>query len=203
MTLIAISAIVLAVAPVADGEIIFVVTEQGNDVVFEYSGSVDLTSTLGKEADRDISFRYSRFVGGVGEYSAIHSKGANVPVDDYNLSFTTEGAFSGSSADDFGFSGGIVAGDSVLFETGLFDQIWLPNNYVSGQAISGSLTFVGTSFQELGLQPEITKWEWENNGVSDSLTVNVGNISAVPEPSSLAVVSVVGFVSLLRRRRLR
>jgi len=63
------------------------------------------------------------------------------------------------------------------------------------------LTFVGASFTSLGLQPEIATWEWGNNGVTDTFVVNVGDISAVPEPSSLALFCAIGLFAFSRRRK--
>ncbi len=164
-------------------------TEQSGNVAFQYAGTVNLASTLGKEQDLDsLTLAY------LNPTPSFAIASVNSAVDDYNLVITPPNFSSG-----VGF-GGLISGDNLLFESAVnLQQIWLPNNYVSGSLISGSLTFSGSTITSLGLTPGTYTWTWENGGVSDFLEMRVG-VSAVPEPSSVAL-SIVGCALLVSFRR--
>ncbi len=186
--LLATAAACLVTAAPAHAGVTYEVTEQAGDVVFEFSGSINLASTLGKHGDRHAYLNDFE-----GDRTFIRSVAGE--ADDYNVDYTIQASFNGEA------SGGTRAGDNFSFENvdaGSFHQVWLPNNYVSGDPISGSLTFSNTDFASLGLTPGIFYWEWANNSVTDFVRVQVG---AVPEPTSALCALFAGVLTTWQRRR--
>lgn len=84
-------------------------------------------------------------------------------------------------------------------------ELWVPYGYVSGTALSDSMTFDGASFASLGLTPGSYEWTWGGSGLdADSFTIDVGTPAAVPEPSSLLLMLLplgLGLGLTARRRR--
>ena len=70
------------------------------------------------------------------------------------------------------------------------------SGYVSGTAISGSLTWDGTTLSGLGLTPGAYTYNWGSGVTADSIVVNVG-VAPVPEPASLGLMSLVGLALML------
>lgn len=77
-----------------------------------------------------------------------------------------------------------------------FPSLVVPLGYVSGTALSDSMTFANQTFASLGMIPGTYVWKWPG----DSLTLQIGQ---VPEPASLALlamgVAVLGLVLRMRR----
>jgi hypothetical protein len=78
----------------------------------------------------------------------------------------------------------------------------LPAGYVSGGAISGSMTFSG-SFASLGINPVARTFSWGLGGAgsSVSLTFSSGTGGAVPEPTSMAIFGIGALGMAYRARR--
>jgi len=79
--------------------------------------------------------------------------------------------------------------------------VLVPQGYVSGDALSDSMTFTGSTFADLGVTPGTYVWTWGTGHDADSFTLQIGPTS-VPEPASLALLSagLVG-LGLIRRKR--
>jgi hypothetical protein len=88
--------------------------------------------------------------------------------------------------------------------TGNVPVIFLPNGYVSGQALTDSATWNNTTISGLGLTPGDYKWTWGSGGNTDFFEVVIP-AAAVPEPSSLILagtaIGIIGFRAGVRRRR--
>ncbi len=78
--------------------------------------------------------------------------------------------------------------------------ILVPAGYVSGSALSDSDTFNASTLLSLGLTPGTYTSSWGSGATADSFSVVISN-SAVPEPTTLAVLGIPAAIALLRRRR--
>lgn len=114
-----------------------------------------------------------------------------------------------SGPDSFG-SGPVTlasssSGDFVGL-VGFFRALAIPNNYVSGDALSGTDIWDNTTLSGLGLTTGTYTWTWGStaNGDADSYVMNIGEAPPVPEPSSVFLLGAAGGISfLLFRRRKR
>ena len=156
----------------------------GADVVGTLSGSLDLTGMTS-----------------AGLYTA-----ANPYIDPSQGVFGTgaggayqDGYLQQVSGAAFGAGGPTVAtatsGDAV-FLWGLGTNLWLPDGYASGDALSGTVTFGGSSFTSLGVDPGDHVFTLASG---DTLTVSFN--TTVPEPGDLALVALgLSALGLARRR---
>lgn len=181
--------LVASLAGTADAGYVIDVTQVGSNVVATASGSIDLTGLT---------------------FDSTGPSGSVVGPADGTLAFgtlmaTTDQYTGASGPPSFGSGASNVAssgtGDFVGVVLGGRD-ILVPTGYVSGQSLSGSATWDGTTFAGLGITPGTYTYTWGSGPDADSLTINVG----VPEPSSLVLVGTaalagVGLWSRRRRRR--
>jgi hypothetical protein len=87
-----------------------------------------------------------------------------------------------------------IVGSSVLI---------VPDNYVSGTALSDSSTYLNATFASLGVDPGTYVWTWGTGENADSFTLQIGP-AGVPDGGS--TVSLLGLASLglvALRRKLR
>jgi hypothetical protein len=116
--------------------------------------------------------------------------------------------FTGSSTagQTFGTGGLTVAttssGSAINVNFNSPTTLALPGGYVSGGAISGSMTFSG-SFASLGINPVARTFSWGLGGAgsSVSLTFSSGTGGAVPEPTSMAIFGIGALGIAYRARR--
>ena len=166
----------------------------GGDVVATYSGSVDLDSM---DSTSDLGVVESRGYDGDAAYFR-NNAAATVTVGFTNFiaSPSFVNASGGAPQTTLTFSGD----DFGLVSTGTFEQVFLPNGYVSGTTISGSLTFESTTIATLGLNPGTHVWQW--TGTAPSSPVESATITVIPEPSAFGLAAL-GLVSVACRRRRR
>lgn len=166
------------------GAMFISVVESYTSVVFNYYGSVD-TSGLASTTDPFTAV-------GIRPMNGVF---LNVPVA--STAFT---AFTTSVR--FGNNPVAVAPDSFSGDTfGLSgNTLRMPQGYVSGARISGSMTFNNSDFVSLGLDPSGGPYVWTRVGFpADTITMS---FSAVPESSTVAAAlgfAGLGFVVLRRR----
>ena len=79
-------------------------------------------------------------------------------------------------------------------------QLYVPQGYVSGTALTDSATFNNATFARLGFSPGTYTYTWGTGANADSLTVT----NVIPEPSTWALLGVgAGLLGLILRRRRR
>jgi hypothetical protein len=155
----------------------------GSNVVANGSGAINLTG---------LTF----FGSGVGVLTPgivadfgtiIMGPGAFVNVDSY-YGFTGPRSFgSGETV----FRPNTSSGDAFAFEApGPFftGQITVPQGYVSGTALSDSMTFNNATFASLGVTPGTYVWRW-GAGANQNFTLHIG-AAGVPDGGS--TVSLLG-----------
>ena len=184
----------LLAAPMARAEVRIVLSATGGNVVATISGSAN-TAGLGT-ALHTTSFTVMvadpafLIAGGGGSYEQ------QVNLNRYDLGLSGPSTFGTS---DLWAPGDINSGDIAGFiYSPTNGSIYLPRNYVSQSALSGSTTWIGESFMSFGLTPgQSYTWTWGSGGDADSLTVQI-----VPEPSTLGLLTLglLGFACAIRRR---
>jgi PEP-CTERM motif len=167
-------------------------TQEGSNVVATGSGTINLT---------DLRFDFS-----------IQSRGVMFPANGAIVngprSFTLESVYTGiTGPTNFGGGGSTRAssgsGDIVSI-SGAARLVDVPAFYLSGTALSDSMTFDSATFASLGATPGTYKWTWGSGVNADSFTLQIGPASVIPEPSTWAMM-LLGFAGLglagWRRRR--
>jgi hypothetical protein len=159
--------------------------EVGSDVVANGGGAIDLTG---------LSFLFGGIaIPNISPNTASLSVGQSASVDAYS-------AISGPAS--FG-SGGFTfanggSGDAVGVQ-GLL--LLVPQGYVSGIALSDSMTFNNATFASLGVTPGTYEWTWGTGLPNQNFTLVIGG-AGVPDGGS--TVSLLGFALLgltaLRRK---
>lgn len=147
------------------GDIAITAREVGKDVVFSYTGSIDVTGLGATTAAsvRGIVYPVNAYVefGGssminnaaTGYFSAVANPAMDVP-------------------DNIGTGGAtIVTRFSGSYFSVTRSGIKVPNGYVSGGTISGSMTFAGTKLASMGVNTNNAPYEWIlSNGQKVTLT---------------------------------
>jgi hypothetical protein len=164
----ALIALLLAgVAPSAQGALIVDAFETGPNVMFTGSGSLNLgawTNILQTD-------EFGRVFPNSGDI--VVGPTPNIPVDRYQTGVNFSGPSSfGTGSDGFADSGsddifGIIFGA---------DDLIVPRDYVSGDPLSGSSTYLSETFASLGMTPGTYTWSWGSGSTADSFTLKVGGI---------------------------
>jgi hypothetical protein len=169
-----------ALSSSAKAELVIDITQQGSDVVATGFGTVNtagltfLTTGLGSSSvDGGAAFI------GIGGAPVVFYSGITGPA-----AFGS-GAFVGASS----------SSGSTFLINGNTGVIYLPSGYTSGSFISGTDTFGGTTLAGLGLTDGTYTYDFGTGPNEDSVVVNIGNVSAVPEPSTWAMM-ILGFMGV-------
>ncbi len=171
---------------------IVTLAQVGSNVVATGSGAFNLTG---------LTFAFSTPAQGVGV-------AANIGV----ISTGTTGVFNADLYTGFtgptSFGSGLTflantgSGDNVAIQGVVGDHFFVPQGYVSGNALSDSMTFNNQSFATLGVTPGTYEWTW-GAGANQNFTLQIGPAS-VPDAGS--TLPLLGFASLglvALRRKLR
>lgn len=184
----------------AEAAIIINATETISTVVFSYTGSIN-TSDLGSPV---ANVQFYSAVSAIRPFSSAIGSGVdltNPPTNSLTVS-SVDSYYNVDISGPFSFGTGNFAftafqsGDIFAFAQ---DQkfLGLPNEYVSGQAISGFVTFDISTFASLGVTPGTYVWTLPNK---ETITLNAG-ASAVPEPLTiLGAVTATAFGAGFKRR---
>ena len=178
-------ALALAIANNAHAAFTITVQQIGGSVVASGSGSINtagLTFLSLSSVSAQITSLSGQIILGNSATSALYS-GITGPT-----SFgTTPGSPASSST------------GATIGVGGLFNQIFVPNGYVSGTSYSDNATWSGLTFSSLGLTAGTYTWNWGSGANTDFMTLN---IVSVPEPSTavLLAVSAIGMLIGYRRK---
>ena len=149
--------------------------EVGSNVVANGSGAINLTglTLIGSSGDDNPGIQANLGLIGTGPFAT--------PVDGYQgLTGPTDFGSGGP------FSPNTASGDFVSI-SGVGQQLFVPLNYVSGAALSDSMTFNNATFASLGVTPGIYVWKW-GTGPNQNLTLLI--VSAI----HITNISTRGFV---------
>jgi len=179
------------------GSIDVLFTEQENDVLVSFSGSLDV-SDFGQVTNTSL---YNGTAVGAGFSTLTITPSASVGTAQYFLSGEPFQNF-GSGSFSFGiFNGGDLFG--FVDNGNQTDQLYLPYGYVSGTPISGSGTFTG-SFASLGIDPTAVSVFLPGEQEIHLTFEPYSAVSEVPLPAALSLfmsaLGVGGFVARRRRR---
>jgi hypothetical protein len=173
----------------ARADLIINITEVGNDVVATANGTIDLTALnfveSGPPADVIEPATAAIQVGGSSLIDAFTGITGPSSFGTGVRTFSTA-----TSGDFFGLAGNLSA-------------LEVDSNYTSGSQISGTSTWAGATFSSLGLNPGTYDYTWGSGATADSLTVQVGPLTVVPEPATIWLAAIGGAVFAAHARFVR
>lgn len=157
----------------AQAAVLWSFEETGDDVVGTLSGSLDLTGAefLGSESVAGSSI-------GPGIGWVVSMPGIYTSFATYTVSGPPDFGSGVTTAD------GVSVGDPFLIYDH-FALVGVADGYTSGSALNGTLTFAGSTFASLGIDPGSYIWSLPN----DTVTLRFGPApSAIPLPASLSLL---------------
>jgi hypothetical protein len=172
------------------------ITQVRSDVVASASGSINLAAlTAIEQIGTGGAFVTGTYA--AGGSALAFGPASNTQVEGY--SGITDPATFGARGDFDATSG---SGDAVATTPGLgLAQLYVPVGYVSADPLSDTDTWSGTTIAALGLTDGTYTYTWGSGATADSLTLNIGPVSAVPEPGSIYLAAAGGAMLLFRRLR--
>jgi hypothetical protein len=188
----AIAAAALALAQLASpAQAAYIVSLQqvGANVVATGSGSIDIT---------DLSIIPNTFAVAPVISPTIGVLYLSVGNGDLYSSISGPSEFGSGGFNNSASGSGNVAGIDFLDRS-----VIVPEGYVSGDALSSSLTWDNATLTSLGVTPGTYKWTWGSGAHADSFMLQIGPVAPVPEPASLTLLAMglAGLGMVLRTRR--
>ena len=157
----------------------------GSNVVANGSGAINLTGLTFVISGADNP--------GIVPFSGVISTGPFASMIDGYRGFT--------GPMDFGSGAGALpntaSGDFVGI-SGVGLGLFVPLNYISGAALSDSMTFNNATFASLGVTPGTYVWTW-GDGANQGFTLRIGAVPDGGSTVSLLGCALLGLAALRRR----
>jgi hypothetical protein len=172
-------------ASLSQAALVINVNEVSGQVVISATGSINMDALPAGSADyfNKPFYAYNN--------SSTFYAGHGCNVDTYVIGWAPFTLGASPQADLSSASGPLMVGVEYTW-------LVLPTGYVSGSDLSGSTSAYNGTIAGLGMTVGTETRTFSNDGISDSVTVNV---NAVPEPSSLLIAAAsLGLVGLRRKR---
>lgn len=184
------AAAVLALAPAAANAAVVVnITQSAGNVLVNSTGSINLTGLTGTG-----NYLLSQ---GISPSAGYVSGGTAGNVAGYSGFAGPSVIGTGGYVDATTSTGTMFAFNANSFGNAL---VFVPLGYVSGSAIAASQTYAKATFASLGL----TTGSYVYRSAADTVTINVGAMSAVPELATWAMMILgMGAVGTAMRRQVR
>ena len=170
------------------------VFEDGSDLSIVTSGSLNttgLTFSTQNFANDHLQPSFGRFlvrnpsadVAGGGLTAPMPAFGTETGLTGFDLFVSSTGAMTG-----------LGVYDSLLF---------VPVGYVSGQQLDGTAQVLGVSFADLGITAGTSFSTTVNNVAAETITLEFSPPMAIPEPSPVAILLVLGAAAVFQFRKRR
>jgi hypothetical protein len=190
--LFAVLAAILVSAGLAKGAVVIDIKELGNDVVAEYSGTLDITGfgLADTPAEQTIAPSSGRFT------ALSDSLPDSGDLKQVRFGTVTDAppAYGSGGGAYFATSFSIPEGNSFRIS---LNDVSLAPSYSSGDSLEGSLTFENESFADMNITPGTYTYTVESG---DTVTIT----TTIPEPNSYGVLlGAAGLATAIffRRRR--
>jgi protein with PEP-CTERM/exosortase system signal len=132
-------------------------------------------------------------------------------IDLTRLTFEGQASTSPSILPEFGIiaTGGFGSGFITFVNSGTGDlvaifglafQLLVPDNYVSGSALSDSATYNNATFSSLGVTPGTYVWSW-GGGANQNFTLQIVGTAPVPDQGSTLLLLMLGLLGLVTCQR--
>ena len=147
----------------ASGDFNVTISQVGNDVVWNGSGSFNLAA-LTSGGTQTIG-------GGYQATQAVWAIGPIVTVDTYSGTITYPSTFGGGGVgvtSNTGSTFGILPGGSGRL-------LYVPSGYVSNTVINGSSTYANQTIAGMGLTPGTYTWSWGTGGNTSTLVMTISS----------------------------
>jgi hypothetical protein len=183
----------------AQAALVIDIDQVGPDVVATMSGSINMTGL--ENTNQPGGNLGTGFMESGGDFLSMQS--ASVGNGNIFAGITGPATFGTGTTSATASSS---TGGSFDLEYAAEPLIFLPDSYMSGNSLSGTDTWAGTTLAQLGLTSGASfTYSWGSNADADSLQINIGPASqSVPEPVSLAMFAAgLTTLGMIRRRRAR
>ncbi len=182
---VAMTVAVLSTAATGWASLLLIEAQQvGGDVVFSMSGTIDIAG-LTQGAD------------------SSHSAGIDPTGGSVGMGAGATDSYSGFDVVPGGFgSGGNASADSSSGNHFAITNsaLYVPDGFVSGSSLNGTMTFSNATFASLGLTQDIYVWVWGEAEGFNKISLEI--FSEVPEPSTWLIwLATAGVCATSCRRR--
>lgn len=181
----------------ASGGFVVNMTEVGNSVVATGNGTINTSALI--SAQLVVVGSFQGYAGPIDGELALGTTQSLSLDGYYNGIFGPTNFGSGPGASASSSSGDVFVYLQSITSSPVGGPILiLPSGY-SGTSLSSQSIWAGQSFATLGVTPGTYTWSWGSGANADFYTLNA-EITAVPEPGSIALVAIGAIVAVGMRK---